>query len=221
MDNVTRAWTFILGSASPRRKELLGYLHCPFLVRVSPTSEVSIKKRPRDYARDIACQKSDALWEMLKYQEANLLRKSVLLTCDTVVSQGELKLGKPANAAEAQAMWKKLCHRPHTVTTALYLRVAEKGVSHKIFQTTVQTQVKFVSNPSPFLFKKYLHSGDPLDKAGGYGIQGPAMAMIQEIRGSWDNVVGLPLASLDSLMQNKVGAFLKWKKPWQHYFQQK
>ena len=183
---MTAGLRLILGSASPRRLELLAQIGVlPDAIRPPEIDETPRKAElPRDYVRRIALEKVQAV----------LATDEVVLCADTTVALGRRILGKPADIAQAAAFLHLLSGRRHRVITAV---VVKRG--DKIWQTDVMTAVMFkrLSNPE---VNAYLASGDWQGKAGAYAIQGPAGAFIPWINGSFTGVVGLPLAQTAGLL---------------------
>ncbi|PYE82491.1 Maf family protein [Pseudoroseicyclus aestuarii] len=177
----------ILGSASPRRLDLLAQIGVtPDAVLPPEIDETPLKaETPRDYVRRIAAAKLAAV-------EAG--PDDIVLCADTTVAAGRRILGKPADEAEAEAFLRLLSGRRHRVITAVALR---RGTS--IWQRDVLTAVKMKLLSSAEI-AGYLATGDWRGKAGGYGIQGPAAAFIPWIGGSFTSVVGLPLAETSALL---------------------
>ena len=177
----------ILGSASPRRRELLAQIGViPFAVRPPEIDEDPRRAEiPRDYVRRIALE---------KVQAVACGPDEVVLCADTTVALGRRIMGKPADAAEAAAFLHLLSGRRHRVITAVAVKRGDK-----IWQTDVMTAVMFkrLSNPE---VNAYLATGDWQGKAGAYAIQGPAGAFIPWINGSFTGVVGLPLAQTAGLL---------------------
>jgi len=177
----------ILGSASPRRLELLAQIGvtpdaiCPADINEAPHKG----ERPRPYCLRMAMQKAQAI----DPQDA------VILTADTTVAVGSRILGKPKDADEARAFLTLMSGRRHKVITALACRT-----SARIWSDAVVTRVKF-KRLSDQELQTYLHSNDWQGKAGGYGIQGPAEAFVPWIEGSYSGVVGLPLAQTTTMLR--------------------
>ena len=177
----------VLGSASPRRQELLAQIGVrPDAIRPADIDETPRKAEPpRDYAQRLALEKAQAI---------ELAPDEIALCADTVVALGRRILGKPADAEEAAKFLKLLSGRSHNVITAVALRCADQ-----VRTRTVATSVKFKSL-SDAEISAYLRSGEWQGKAGGYAIQGLAAAYIPRINGSYSNVVGLPLAETANLL---------------------
>lgn len=178
----------ILGSASPRRKELLGQIGIiPDEVRVSNIDETPLRQeKPRPYCRRMAETKAKAI---------DLEEGEIVLAADTVVNIGTQILGKPNNINEAYEFLKKLSGRRHRVITAVAVRSQDK-----LRLIDVVTVVKMRQLPK-FELDDYIESGEWRGCAGGYSIQGKAGAFIPWLRGSYTSVVGLPIAETNALIR--------------------
>ncbi|MGR3483961.1 MAG: Maf family protein [Paracoccaceae bacterium] len=177
----------ILGSASPRRLELLAQIGLtPDEVRAPDIDETPLRAElPRAYVARIARAKAEALTP--RADEA-------VLCADTTVAAGRRILGKPADAAEARAMLTLLSGRRHKVFTAIALRTPDR-----VRTRDVASSVRF-RRLTGAQIDAYLATGDWRGKAGGYAIQGPAAAFAPWIEGSWSGIVGLPLAETATLL---------------------
>ncbi len=177
----------VLGSASPRRQELLGQIGLvPDAVRPADIDETPLKgEAARDYVARMAREKALAL---------ECAGDEVILSADTTVTCGRRILGKPENEKEAAEFLWLLSGRRHHVMTAIAVRTVD-GLRERL----VDTVVKFrpLSNEDVNL---YLASGEWQGKAGGYAIQGRAGAFIPWLQGSFTAVVGLPLAETATLL---------------------
>jgi septum formation protein len=170
----------VLASRSPRRAELLAAAGIEFTVRVADVDETPrAYEPPRDYVQRVAEEKARAI-------EAGA--GEIILAADTtVVLAGEI-LGKPNDAADAARMLKALAGKRHEVMTGICLKTGAR-----VIRDRASTAVWF--NPmSQQEIDAYVASGEPMDKAGAYGIQGLASKFIERIDGSYSNVVGLPVA---------------------------
>lgn len=177
----------ILGSGSPRRRELLGQLGLvPDEIR-SPDIDESPQpgELPRAYCRRIALAKAAAL---------EIDPDEVLMCADTTVALGRRILGKPADAGEAAAFLYALSGRRHRVITAVVVRRGDR-----IWERDVMTSVR-MKRLSDTEVNAYLATGDWQGKAGGYAIQGPAGAFIPWIEGSFSAVMGLPVHETAQLL---------------------
>ena len=176
----------LLASQSPRRLDLLKQVGFDVRVRPAVVDERSNTARPEALAREIAERKAQAACE-----RGGSVDCTFGLAADTVVwTEDGLVLGKPFDAAEAAEMLRILSGRWHSVTTGFAL--FDDQLRHAAHATTA---VRF-AELSDIVIDSYIASAEPYDKAGAYGIQGRAAAFIPEIRGSYSNVVGLPLAEV-------------------------
>jgi septum formation protein len=180
----------ILGSASPRRAELLARLGVAFSVDASAIAE---QRRGGEealaFARRMAREKALAV--------AAAHPGAWVLGADTIVVVDGDVLGKPADAAEAAAMLHRLAGRVHLVVTCVALLRPGGALQEEI---EACTEVEFRSLSAGEI-ERYARSEEPLDKAGGYGIQGAAGAFVAAVRGSYDNVVGLPTEALVEVLR--------------------
>ncbi|MGE3956227.1 MAG: nucleoside triphosphate pyrophosphatase [Vicinamibacterales bacterium] len=184
----------ILGSASPRRAELLSAAGFTFDVRVADVDErVRPGERPHDYVRRLALEKSAAVLDRL---ESTLAGDPgvLVLAADTSVIVDDTILGKPADDADAERMLRSLSGRAHLVLTGVSVRGARAHLD-EVEETRV-----FVKPLSKAEIAWYVASGEGRDKAGAYAIQGLASRFITRIEGSYTNVVGLPVARVAELV---------------------
>ncbi|MEL6690615.1 MAG: nucleoside triphosphate pyrophosphatase [Pseudomonadota bacterium] len=188
----------VLGSGSPRRRELLGVLGLePSEVRAPDINEDPLKgELPRAYCNRITRSKAEAL---------SAAEDEVILCADTTVALGRRIMGKPADEAEARAFLEKLSGRRHQVITAVAVKTAGQTW---LRDCVSQVRMKRLSGGE---IDGYLATGDWHGKAGGYGIQGPAGAFIPWISGSYPAIMGLPLVETANLLRNaglRVGGVL-------------
>lgn len=170
----------VLASSSPRRQELLMQVGVPFRVIPSQFDETaSSPMAPGDLVEFLALSKARSVSETVP--------GSLVIGADTVVTIDGDILGKPRDRADAVAMLQRLSGRSHQVLTGVALvQEGRQLVGHEV--TTVHFRPL-----SPGEIERYVDSGEPMDKAGAYGIQGRAAVMISSIEGDYFNVVGLPL----------------------------
>ncbi|MEP6915831.1 MAG: Maf family protein [Acidobacteriota bacterium] len=179
----------ILASASPRRAELLTSAGFSFEVRPADVDESPRSgEAPNVYALRVARDKAAAA--LTGCADPDL----VFLAADTVVVVDELILGKPRDDADAERMLRLLANRTHQVLTAVVVRTI---VTERF--AVVATQVRFRALDD-LEIAWYVASGEPIAKAGAYAIQGRAARFVDWIEGSWSNVVGLPIATVDRLL---------------------
>ncbi|WP_068118595.1 Maf family protein [Tropicimonas marinistellae] len=178
----------ILGSGSPRRRELLAQIGVLVdEVRPPEIDETPAKgELPRPYCRRMAIEKARAV-------EAST--EEIVLSADTTVALGRRIYGKPVDIGEAATFLHALSGRRHRVVTAVAVRLGDR-----LWERDVESVVR-MKRLSDTEVNAYLASGDWKGKAGGYSIQGPAGAFIPWIRGSYTGIVGLPLAETAGLLQ--------------------
>ena len=181
------ATPLVLGSASPRRAEILGTLGVSFRVVVAQVDETSAAEEfPEDYIQRIVNAKASALGEVLAAQTWG-----ASLVADTVVTLDQQILGKPIDAEDAASMLRRLQGRTHAVMTRY--RIDTLGGAS--LSRTVSTAVTFRRLAADEV-TAYAASGEGFDKAGGYAIQGKAAAFVESLQGSYTGVVGLPACQL-------------------------
>lgn len=184
---MTENETIILASASPRRQELLRQIGCNFRVVVSDAEELSGDGiLPERLAVENAKRKAEAVAAEEGFNVP-------VLGADTVVSVDEMILGKPKDGTDAVRMLRLVSGRQHFVYTGI--AIAYKG---EIYEAVVRTAV-WVDTLSEKDIAAYIATGEPMDKAGAYAVQGLAAKFIPRIDGSFSNVVGLPLHAVRNL----------------------
>ncbi len=182
----------VLASSSPRRKELLDQIGIAYDIKVSNVDETVTSKVPYEVVQELSARKAQAVWDELTEEERETY--GCVIGADTVVAcDGEI-LGKPRDAEDAKRMLKMLQGREHEVFTGvtLVVPVLKTPLKRTFFEATV---VKFYPM-TDLEIETYVITGDPLDKAGAYGIQGFCARYIQGIEGDYNNVVGLPVGRL-------------------------
>jgi len=171
----------VLASSSPRRKELLGHSFFPFDIEVSDIEEKSEYEKPSDIVVDLAAQKARVVFSR------NTPSPVLVIGSDTIVALGSRILEKPKDIDEARYMLKLLSGQTHDVYTGVHFMTVDKESS---FYTKTKVSFDVIS---PLLLERYLKTGDSLDKAGAYGIQGAALSFISNVEGSYSGVVGFPI----------------------------
>ena len=182
---------FILASNSPRRRELLSMLGMDFRVVVSECDEsVEGQMPPSELVCELAKRKATAVADTLEGD-------FIVIGADTVVCDGKRVLGKPRDADDAVKTLLSLSGREHSVYTGVAIVGRGKTVAE-----AVETKVVFdeISEAEATL---YAESGEPLDKAGSYGIQGLGGFFVRELHGDYYNVVGLPIARLRTMLERE------------------
>lgn len=178
----------VLASQSPRRREILERAGFDFTVRTAGVPEQHIPgESPVDYVRRLSLAKAQAVVRQ---------PKEVILGADTVVVIDDHVLEKPEDAPDAHRMLRLLSGRAHTVVTGIALLMEDR-----IIQDHAETRVYF-SHMTDSEIEAYVASGEPMDKAGGYAIQGLASKWVHRIEGCYFNVVGLPVSLV---YQNVLG----------------
>lgn len=177
----------ILASQSPRRKELLGLLNIPFTVRVADIDETM----------DSSLSVADAVAQLSRRKAEAISREDtdIVIAADTVVVSDGKVLGKPKDEADAFAMLSQLSGHQHQVMTGLTVLQGEKAISH-----TEITDI-FFRQLTEKEIRAYIATGDPMDKAGSYGIQNGAALFVERICGDYFNVVGLPVCRLGLILK--------------------
>lgn len=207
----------ILASASPRRRELLTQIGLDFDVVVSETEEKITSTEPAKVVEELSAQKAEAVWEKLRSMTASRVRvtnaerldegsevfepeqtsgettmtDTLVLGADTVVACDGKILGKPADTEAAAAMLTMLQGRGHEVYTGVTILYEQNG-ERKTLTFHEKTTVHFYPMTDAQI-REYVATGDPMDKAGAYGIQGFCARYIRGIEGDYNNVVGLPV----------------------------
>ena len=184
----------ILGSASPRRRELLAQIGADFEVRVSNKEEIYHSTVPEEIVKELALMKAENVAEELAEENASgAVKSTVVIGADTIVVLDGKILGKPADEEDAVRMLNSLQGRRHDVYTGVaVLDYDENGEKH-VYNYSVGTAV-YVNEMTEEEIRAYVETKDPLDKAGAYGIQGRFAAHIDRIEGDYYNVVGLPVS---------------------------
>ena len=180
---------YILASKSPRRQELLARTGLTFEIIPSEMEEIITKEIPSDVVMELAEQKAKQVFDFLE-DKSNV----TVIGSDTIVVYRDEILGKPADKQEAYDMLSLLADRTHQVYTGVSLIVSKNG-STSVKTFFEKTDVTFYPIYKEDL-RRYVESGDCMDKAGSYGIQGDFSIHIKEIHGDYNNVVGLPIGRL-------------------------
>ncbi|MFR5718364.1 MAG: Maf family protein [Anaerotignum faecicola] len=173
----------ILASASPRRKELLEKIGLPFTVQPAKGEERITQKSPAAVVMELSRQKAE---EIAAAQTGDC----IIIGADTVVAKGEKIMGKPKDAADAKQMLRSIaddCHQVYTGVTLIRTGAHPQSVT---FQEKTDVFLYPISDAE---LDAYIASGDPMDKAGAYGIQGDFAIYVKRIAGDYYNVVGLPI----------------------------
>jgi septum formation protein len=182
-----------LGSASPRRAELLQQMDVSFEVGVANIDE-SIRKHEKaaDYVMRMAIEKARRVWQI---NQGTALAGLPVLAADTAVVLDDWIMGKPADREQGVEMLNVLSGRTHEVLTSVSLLYGERQISR-----LNRSEVTFASLREADI-SRYWETGEPLDKAGAYAIQGKAAVFIELLKGSYSGVMGLPLFEVGQLLE--------------------
>ncbi len=184
---------WILASGSPRRKEILQNLGINFEVITAEVDETCDKTDPAEIVCELAARKASAVAERIGKTDRFILAADTLVACDGKV------LGKPADAADAASMLRMLSGRTHQVFSGISLIRGDRQITE--YECTAVTFDQMTEDE----IARYIESGEPFDKAGGYAVQGKAAVFIKKLDGCYFNVVGLPVHRLYRMLQNWEG----------------
>lgn len=202
----------ILASASPRRKDLLEQIGLEFEICPAKGEEIITESRPDAVVLELSRQKAEEVAAgVLTYNEQHpdlaTPQDILVIGADTVVAYEDEILGKPKNENDAKRMLSLLQGNTHSVYTGITLVFIDKSGrtgEHRFYEKTDVTMYPM----SEAEIERYIASGEPMDKAGSYGIQGRCAIYVKEIKGDYNNVVGLPVARLYQELK-RVGYELK------------
>ncbi|MBK5104490.1 MAG: septum formation inhibitor Maf [Burkholderiales bacterium] len=201
MSNLAGPSSIYLASRSPRRRELLrqiGVAHEVLTQRMTSERGIDVDEnplpgeKPRDYVVRVCRDKAESGWMRLIQRKLPLRG---VLAADTTVCIGDEILGTPVDAAEAASFLARLSGREHEVLTAVAFKLVER------MEVELSVTAVCFRELSSAEINRYVASGEPMDKAGAYGIQGRAGAFVTEICGSYSGVMGLPLYETALLLQ--------------------
>lgn len=188
----------ILASASPRRRELLEQIGLEFEICPAKGEEVIHHTEPEDVVIELSEQKAKEVAAMIgaygeKHAELMTPQEILVIGADTIVACDGKILGKPKDEADACRMLSLLSGRRHSVYTGVAFVLLDASGKAGMYSFFEKTDV-FMKELSEKEIRRYAATGEPLDKAGAYGIQGKGAAFVERIEGDYNNVVGLPLA---------------------------
>ena len=182
--------SLILASASPRRKELLQRMGLEFTVCLAQHDEtMDPQKDPAQEVQRVSLLKAEAVRALCR-------KEDVIIAADTVVVCEGLVMGKPASQEEAVSMLSRLSGREHQVITGLSVLQGER-----VETVSVTTTLRFRSLCEEEI-RAYVATGEPMDKAGAYGIQGKASVFVEGLYGDYYNVMGLPVCTLTTILRS-------------------
>lgn len=174
----------ILASASPRRKELLAQIGICFDIIPAHKEEIITKQIPYEIVEELAAQKASEVWDTLAQEER---AQRIVIGADTLVAYGNTIMGKPQDEADAKRMLQLIQGQTHQVYTGVSI-IWDKG-SYTFYECTNVSMYPM----SEAEIEDYIRTGESMDKAGSYAIQGCCAAYIKGIEGDYNNVVGLPV----------------------------
>jgi septum formation protein len=190
----------ILASASPRRRELLSLTGLPFEVIPSRVEEPTCDEHPQPGRLAVELARSKA-WDVLdRTREDDPAGILCVVGADTVVAIGARVYGKPRDAADARRILGELSGRTHQVITGVAVLWSQPGLPAEETAFPVSTEVTFRTLDAREI-QAYIATGEPLDKAGAYAVQGIGALLIQEVWGDYPNVVGLPISRLAAVLR--------------------
>ena len=215
----------VLASASPRRQDFLNSLGLEYTVipALAPEPEIEEGEKPCAFTMRAASQKA---WEVFKLCQTSLPKKALpkeglpkeglpekpslsaapctVIGADTVVALGDEVMGKPQTKEEALDMLLRLAGQPQTVYTGCSIIIPQQQKKPKEVCFFASSQVR-MHNFAKHILEAYVQTGEPMDKAGAYAIQGIGAFLVAEVKSSWTNIVGLPLDELvQVLLENKI-----------------
>ena len=195
----------ILGSASPRRRELLAQIGVDFEVRVSGKDEVYKSSVPEEIVKELSLAKAENVAEELTADpDGGMVRDTAVIGADTIVVLDDEILGKPEDEEDAVRMLTRLQGRAHFVYTGVTVLDFGADGEKNVINYSVGTKV-YVNAMTEEEIRAYAATKDPLNKAGSYGIQGRFAAYIDRIDGDYYNVVGLPVSRVYRTLK-EIGA---------------
>lgn len=188
----------ILGSGSPRRKEIMTRLGYEYEIVKSEKEEITTKEKPYDIVMELSYNKASEVKDIIL--QRNNYKDYVILTADTVVAVDDTILGKPADREEAFNMIALIRNRAHQVYTGVTILNLADGREEMFYEKT-DVYVKDISDDE---IREYIATGECDDKAGAYAIQGIFGKYIERFSGDYDNVVGLPAQRVDEILKQMI-----------------
>ncbi len=204
----------ILASSSPRRKELLARIGVAFEICPAKGEEIISSIEPSDVVMELSEQKAKEVAAMIRqynesHKELTTPQDILVIGADTVVAAEGAILGKPKDEEDAFRMLSMLSGKTHGVYTGVtfvFIDKTGRAGAHTFFERT-EVSMSLMSEEE---IRRYIATGEPMDKAGAYGIQGKCAVYIEKINGDYNNVVGLPVAAIYRELK-KLGVDLyKW-----------
>ena len=185
---------YILASGSPRRKEILAAMGIEYEVMAADVCEITDRTRPEEMVMELSGLKAMAVADRIDGEE-----DTVVIGADTLVWHGGRALGKPSGEEEAFRMLRSLSGESHSVYTGVTLICISEGKRYR--ESFYDRSIVKVRDMTDEEIREYIASGEPMDKAGAYAIQGIFSKYIEDLKGSFDNVVGLPSEKLSERLK--------------------
>jgi septum formation protein len=196
-------YQIILASESPRRKEIMETMGIPYKVMAGNVVEVVEETVPEEMVQALARLKTKAIADKLSHQDMEQ-KEVIIIGADTMVFFQEHALGKPKDEADAVRMLQMLSNEVHEVDTGVSIVIRDKEGLEECISFAVCTKV-YVQPMTMEQILDYIASGEPMDKAGAYAIQGKFGIYIKEIVGDYYNVVGFPIAKIyDTMLRRGI-----------------
>jgi len=196
-------YQIILASESPRRKEIMETMGIPYKVMAGNVVEVVEETVPEEMVQALARLKTKAIADKISYQEVEQ-KEVIIIGADTMVFFQEHALGKPKDEADAVRMLQMLSNDVHEVNTGVSIVIRDKEGLEECISFAVSTKV-YVQPMTMEQILDYIATGEPMDKAGAYAIQGKFGIYIKEIVGDYYNVVGFPIAKIyDTMLRRGI-----------------
>jgi len=198
-----RMYRIVLASESPRRKEILTQMGIPFEAIASNVEEVVEEKEPSAMVQALATIKTKDIEEKL-VKSGKDFADTIIIGADTMVFYKDRALGKPKDMDDAISMLQMLSNKEHEVYTGVSIRIHHSQKPLETISFAVCTKVK-VQALTTEQIRNYVETGEPMDKAGAYAIQGKFGIYIKEIQGDYYNIVGFPIARIyETLLQHGI-----------------
>ncbi len=191
-------YQIILASESPRRKEIMENMGIPYQVMASNVKEEVEELIPDQMVQALAKLKTDTIKEQVR-KRSDVDKDIILIGADTMVFFEEHALGKPKDREDAARMLRMLSDKVHEVCTGVSIVIMTQDGSEKNISFAVSTKVR-VNPLTEKQIQEYIATGEPMDKAGAYAIQGKFGIFIKEIEGDYYNIVGFPIAEIYAVM---------------------
>lgn len=193
----------ILASESPRRKEILDTMGISYIVLTESVEEITRETQPEQKVQALAKLKSEAVRNKLTRQQS-YHNEYIIIGADTMVFYKEHALGKPKSKEDAARMLRMLSGQVHQVITGVSILIHHQDGQEESISLAVATKV-IVRTLSEQQISEYIETGEPMDKAGAYAIQGKFGIHVQEIIGDYYNIVGFPIARIyEALLQKGI-----------------